>query len=306
MTGSFALRLPYQPCSRRLRHYPVNYLNGGAYEYGISKVAVNYGNLLLGTFTRNSTGSTNPGFGSWDAPGNVLPEPGPKPFSPALGVGSSINAFDPENDGVAPYDAVWNIGIQRELPSNMFLTVNYTGNRANHLPGQLNPIDQLPSRFLAQYGSKLGEPYATTGVQLGVPLPYPTFLRDFPNANVLQALRPYPQYSDIFDNFDMTGSSLYNAMQVSVEKRYTSGLSFLVSYNLSKMMSNTNSGFTSFASRALNKDNQKAEWSVDNNDETHMVSIAATYELPFGKGRPFMNRGGVVNAILGGGRLARF
>ncbi len=102
--------------------FSVNYLNGGAYEYGISKVAVNYGNLLLGTFTRNSTGSTTPGFGSWDAPGNVLPEPAPTPFRPGLGVGSSINGFDPENDGVAPYDAVWNIGIQRELPSNMFLT----------------------------------------------------------------------------------------------------------------------------------------------------------------------------------------
>jgi hypothetical protein len=284
--------------------FSVNYLNGGAYEYGISKVAVNYGNLLLGTFTRPSTGSTNPGFGSWDAAGNILPEPGLKPFSPSLGVGSSINGFDPNNDGVAPYDAVWNIGVQRELPSNMFLTVNYTGNRANHLPSQLNPINQLPSGFVAQYGSKLGDPYATTGVALGIPLPYPTFLTDFPTANVLQALRPYPQYSDIFNNFDMTGSSLYHAIQVQVEKRYTNGLSFLVSYNLSKMMSNTNSGFTSFASRALNKDNQKAEWSIDNNDQTNMVNIAATYELPFGKGRPFLNRGGVVNAILGGWQIS--
>ncbi len=38
----------------------VNFLNGGAYEYGISKVAVNYGNLLVGSYTRNSTGSTVP------------------------------------------------------------------------------------------------------------------------------------------------------------------------------------------------------------------------------------------------------
>ncbi len=284
--------------------FSVNYLNGGAYEYGISKVAVNYGNLLLGTFTRPSTGSTNPGFGSWDAPGNILPEPAPRPFSPTVGNASTINAFDPNADGVAPYDAVWNIGIQRELPSSMFLTLNYTGNRANHLPSQLNPINQLPSQFLTQYGSQLGDPYATTGVKLGIPLPYPTFLTDFPTATVLQALRPYPQYADIFNNFDMNGSSFYNAMQVTVEKRYTNGLSFLVSYNLSKMMSNTSSGFTSFAARALNKDNQKSEWSIDNNDQTNMVNIAATYELPFGKGRPFMNRGGVVNAILGGWQIS--
>ena len=102
----------------------------------------------------------------------------------------------------------------------------------------------------------------------------------------------------------MTGSSLYNALQIQVEKRYTNGLSFLVSYNLSKMMSNTNSGFTSFASTALNKTNQAAEWSIDNNDQPEMVNIAATYELPFGKGRAFMNRGGIVNAVLGGWQIS--
>ncbi|MDQ2844321.1 MAG: TonB-dependent receptor [Acidobacteriota bacterium] len=280
----------------------VNYLNGGAYEYGISKVAVNYGNLLLGSFTRNSTGSTTPGFGSWD--NTQLPVPAATPFSPSLGIGTSINGFDPNFDGVAPYDAVWNIGIQRELPFNMFLTANYTGNRANRLPSQLNPVNQLSPVYLNRYGSLLGQSYASTGPGLGIGLPYPTFLNDFPSANVLQALRPYPQYSDIFNNFDMTGSSLYNALQLQIEKRYTNGLSFLVSYNLSRMMSNTNSGFTSFASRSLNKNNQAAEWSIDNNDQTHAVNIAATYELPFGKGRAFMNRGGVVNAVLGGWQIS--
>lgn len=282
--------------------FSVNYLNGGAYEYGISKVAVNYGNLLLGSFTRPSLSSTTPGFGSWDS--NILPTPGPTPFSPSVGNATSINAFDPQRDGVAPYDAVWNIGIQRELPGNMFLTANYTGNRANHLPSQLNPINQLPSQYLAQYGSQLGKPFATAGAGLGIPLPYPSFNQDFPKASVLQALRPYPQYSDIFNNFDMNGSALYQAMQLQVEKRYTSGLSFLVSYSLSKMMSNTSSGFTSFAARSLNKDNQQSEWSIDNNDQTHVIKLAGTYELPFGKGRPFMNRGGIANVILGGWQIS--
>ncbi|MGA8029197.1 MAG: TonB-dependent receptor [Bryobacteraceae bacterium] len=279
-----------------------NYLDGGAYEYGTSKVAVNYGNLLQGTFSRPSTGSTTPGFGSWDT--NIQPYPAPTPFSPSLGIGSQIDAFDPATDGRAPYDIVWNIGIQRELPFNMFLSANYTGNRGNFLPAQLNPINQINPAYLSQYGSLLGQPYATTGVGLGIPLPYPTFEANFPTATVLQALRPYPQYSGIFNNFDDTGSSLYHAMQVTLTKRYTSGLSFLVSYNLSRMMSNTNSGFTSFASASLNKDNQKAEWSVDNNDQPQMINIAATYELPFGKGRTFMNRGGVMNAVLGGWQIS--
>ncbi len=286
--------------------FSMNYLDGGAYEYGTSKVAVNYGNLLVGSFSAPSTGSTNPGFGSWNS--NVLPFPSPVPFSNGLGTGTFINAFNPAVDGWAPYDVVWNIGIQRELPGNLFFSAAYTGNRANRLPSQLNPINQLSPQFLAQYGSSLGLPYATAGPSLGIPLPFANFLTVEPNATVLQALRPYPQFqgSDggIFNNFDDTGSSLYHAMQVSLEKRYTNGLSFLVSYNLSRMMSDTNSGFTSFAALALNKDNQKAEWSIDNNDQTNMINIAGTYELPFGRGRQFMNSGGVVNAILGGWQIS--
>lgn len=282
-----------------------NYLDGGAYEYGTSKVAVNYGNLLLGSFTRASTGSVTPGFGSWDT--NLLPEPALVPFSPTLGVGTgSLNAFDPETDGIAPYNLAWSIGIQRELPGQTFLTVSYVGNRGNFLPSQLNPINQLYPGYLTNYGSLLGESVTSpAAVAAGIPIPYSNFVSDFgSSATVLQALRPYPQYSNIFNNFDNTGSSLYNAFQVTLQKRFSNGLGFLVSYNLSKMMSNTNSGFTSFANSSLNKTNQAAEWSIDNNDETNIVKVAGTYELPFGKGRRFLNKGGITNVILGGWQIS--
>ncbi|MBV8903574.1 MAG: TonB-dependent receptor, partial [Acidobacteriia bacterium] len=88
--------------------FSMNYLDGGAYEYGTAKVAVNYGNLLLGSYSTASTSSSVPGYGSWDT--QVLPSPSPVPFSPGLGTGTFINAFDPAQDGRAPYDLVWNIG----------------------------------------------------------------------------------------------------------------------------------------------------------------------------------------------------
>ena len=279
-----------------------NYLDGGAYEYGTNKVAVNYGNLLDGAFTRNSTGSTTPGFGSWDS--NTLPLPGPIPFSPTLGIGNQINAFSPK-DGIAPYDLVWNIGIQRELPSNMLLTATYTGNRANFLPSQLNPINQLNPQYLS-YGSLLGQSVTSPGaVSAGITPPYAGFLNTYGNsATVSQALVPYPQYSGIFNNFDNTGSSLYNAMQITLEKRYSQGLSFLVSYNLSMMMSNTSSGFSSFTNGALNKNNQSSEWTIDNNDQTNAINIAGTYELPIGKGKAFLGDKGWVSNVLGNWRIS--
>lgn len=279
-----------------------NYLDGGAYEYGTNKVAVNYGNLLDGAFSRGSTGTTTPGFGSWD--GNILPAPGSVPFSPTIGNAVGVNAFS-RNDGIAPYDIVWNFGVQRELPYNMLLSAHYTGNRANFLPSQLNPINQLNQSYLTlgnTLGALVGSPAANAA---GIGSPYPNFLSDYgSSATVLQALRPYPQFASIMNNFDNTGSSLYNALQLVVEKRYTTGLSFLVSYNLSRMMSNTNSGFTSFANVSLNKNNQAAEWSIDNNDQTNAINIAGTYELPIGKGKPFLNNKGLASNLIGGWQIS--
>jgi hypothetical protein len=283
--------------------FSMNFLDGGAYEYGTSKVAVNYGNLLDGSTTYKSTGTPTPGFGNWDT--QSLPLPGPKPFSPALGVASAINAFDPNRDGIAPYALVWNIGIQRQLPAQLFLSASYTGNRGNRLTSQLNPINQLGPNYLP-LGPILGDLVTSPqAIAAGIRIPYSGFVQQFGSAaTVLQALLPYPQYASIFNNFDDNGSSLYNALQVQVEKRYSSGLSFLVAYSLSHMQSNTSSGFTSFASASLNKNNQKAEWSVDSNDQPNVINIAATYELPFGKGKKFLNHGGITNAVVGGWQLS--
>jgi hypothetical protein len=55
----------------------------------------------------------------------------------------------------------------------------------------------------------------------------------------------------------------------------------------------------------LNKNNQAAEWSVDGNDQPQALNLAATYELPFGKGRRYMtNANAVVNAIAGGWQIS--
>jgi hypothetical protein len=279
-----------------------NYMDGGAYEYGTSKVAVNYGNLLIGSFHRNSTGSTTPGFGSWDS--NILPIPAATPFSPTLGIGQSINAFSP-TDGIAPYVVAWSIGIQRELPHNTLLSVHYTGNRGNYLPAQLNPPNQMGAQYLS-LGSTLGLPInSPQAVAAGVGAPFPSFLSVYgSSATVQQALRPYPQYSSVFNNFDDSGSSLYEALQVQAERRFSNGFMFLVTYNLSRMMSNTNSGFSSFANSDLNKNNQKAEWTLDNNDQPNMINIAGVYELPIGKGKALLNNGGVVGNVLGGWGLS--
>ncbi len=278
--------------------FSMNFLDGGAYEFGTNKVAVSYGNLLQGVVTRVSNNSTVPGYGSWD--NKVLPLPPPTPFTPTIGNGSDIHAFN-RTANTAPYITTWNAGIQRELPWNLFFTGTYVGNKVVHLASALNPFNQLNPAYLAQYGSQLGQPVTSIP---GAPIPYAGFLNDFPGASLQQALRPYPQYANIINNFDQTGAAFYNALQLTGEKRFTGGLSFLVSYTLSRSMSNTNSGFSTFANNSLNKQNQAAEWSVDNNDQTNNVRISGTYELPIGPGKPFLNQKGFLSQVFGGWQVS--
>jgi hypothetical protein len=278
--------------------FSVAFLNGGAYEYGTNKVAVNYGNLLVGSFTRGSTGGTSSSYGSWDT--NLLPNPSPTPFNSSLGVGTQINALS-KSDGYAPYSQQWNVNVQRELPYNTFLTAAWVGNRVIHLPSQLNVPNQLNPKYFA-LGSDLQLSFADGSAQAkGYALPYPNFVQDFGgSATVGQSLTPYPQYSYIYNNFEASGTTYYQGLQLQVEKRFTNGLSFLAGYTLSRLWDNTSSGFGSFTAAALNKYNQKPEWTVSGSDEPNTFKMSGTYELPIGPGKKYFTNKGVTGQILGG------
>ncbi len=278
--------------------FDVAFLNGGAYEYGTNKVAVNYGNLLVGSFTRNSTGGNNSSYGSWDT--NIMPNPSPTPFNTGLGGGNQIDAFS-RNDGYAPYSQQWNVNLQREMGWNVFVTAAWVGNRVVHLPSQLNRINQMDPKYDAIYGSQLADTFAPGQTSVdGVPLPYTNFVNDFGgSATVAQALTPYPQYSYIFNNFEGYGTTYYQSGQVEIEKRFSQGLSFLAGYTLSRLMDNTSSGFSSFTAGGINKYNQRPEWAVSNSDEPQTLKVSGTYELPIGPGKRFLNNHTAGNLVGG-------
>jgi hypothetical protein len=282
--------------------FAVAFLNGGAYEYGTSKVAVNYGNLLTGVFKRNTTGTPIPAFGSWDT--NILPDPPATPFNTGLGAGSQIDAFS-ENDGFAPYAQQWNVNYQRQIPYNMFFKAAWLGNRVIHLPSQLNKIDQLDPKYLS-LGSQLGLQYSTGAAQAaGFALPYMNFVNDFGGSGtVAQALEPYPQYSYIFNNFEGSGTTYFQSMQLELDKRFSDGLAFLTGYTLSHQMDNTSSGFSSFANGGINKYDQKPEWAISSNNSLQTLKISGTYELPIGPGKHFFPNHGISGQLLGGWQVA--
>ncbi len=278
-------------------------LDGGAYEFGTSFAASFMSSLLAGTYLRNSSGGNVPGVGSWDA--NPLPYPQPTPFNPSIGNGGVIFAFDPKVVGRAPYDSAWNIGVQRELPWNMFLTASYVGNRAIHLPTTLSLTNQ-PYPSVLKYGALLGEPVnSPAAVAAGIKIPYPGFVQQFGgSATVIQSLTPFPQYSGFFPVYELAGTAFYNTAQIQAEKRFSGGLSFLGSLTAGRLMANTAIGSAPFSPNGLNAFDSRSEYVPSYIDQSYSVKIVATYELPIGYRKKYLNSKGVVAQIVGGWQVS--
>jgi len=110
---------------------------------------------------------------------------------------------------------------------------------------------------------------------------------------VAQALRAYPQYTNIDDMYQPTGYNFYNALQVRLQKRYSSGLSFLGAYTLAKnigfpggdIFGDTGGGG---GAKAMDTFNRKLEKTTVSGDQTHIFIMSWNYELPFGRGKRFL------------------
>lgn len=84
----------------------------------------------------------------------------------------------------------------------------------------------LPSSLL-RLGDVLNEPVSDHPQYL----PFPTFDTSL---TVAQALRPYPQYGRVDEQFPYNTNSNYNSLQVTVTRHLTSNLGFLAAYTFSK------------------------------------------------------------------------
>jgi hypothetical protein len=112
----------------------------------------------------------------------------------------------------------------------------------------------------------------------------------------LQAAKPYPIFGDV-TLYGNNADSYYHSGQLKWEKRFSQGLAYTLSYAFSKHIDEKVAP-TPFAPEGY--DRGRSEF-----DRTHIFAVNGIYELPFGKGRQYMNNAHpVVNAILGGWQLA--
>lgn len=209
----------------------------------------------------------------------------------------------------------YTIDVQRELPFNLVASVGYIGHRADRLRSNFGRPNALPLEAL-----RLGNEILTTNINavtplqrsfassIGITIPangaavYVNNGVPF-NGNVGQALRPFPQYGRVTDILESEGESEYNALQLKIDRRFSQDFSFGASYTFSRLYGNASEDILGGSPLDGILQNPYDLEGLKTVSPTHSPRVFVTNflaEIPFGKGKRFLDRGGLVNALLGG------
>ncbi|HWB96223.1 MAG TPA: hypothetical protein VG672_05960, partial [Bryobacteraceae bacterium] len=158
--------------------------------------------------------------------------------------------------------------VQQQLPGNAVLTVAYVGSQGRNL-------------FLRSITNKIVS--VDTDPKTGAAI----INREFGN-----------RFAEI-DYKTSGGTSHYNALQTSLNRRFSRGLTLAAQYNWSHDIGN--SGGSNEARTAANNYDFGADYGNNTFDVRHTFNLSALYELPYGKGRRYGSQiGSLADAVLGG------
>jgi hypothetical protein len=243
-------------------------------EYDIAAPVVLYsGFSTQGTFVSSNNGATpafllKNGFPALSSPTTAQLTPGYGAVPVGQTPTTSVTFFQPQRNTGYLYQT--SLDIQHEFGRGMMLDVGFLGTFGHDLTGTVpQSINQVPTNELGPGN--------------------------------LQALRPFPQFSNVQILGADIGRSNYKALNIGVDRRLTNGLQFKVNYTYSIFLDNLNArsevgnvpAFTNYY-------NQANDYGFSANDLRHRLVVSTIYELPIGKGKLFSPSNRIVSGLIGG------
>lgn len=231
-------------------------------------------------------------------PARYLRDPFPdglnQPPGNSLGANTLIgqNVTTQLRDIVVPYSQQYNVGIQYQLRSFLF-DVGYVGSHGVNQAINIS-MNQLPVQLFS-LGAALNEqvPNPFLGLVDRGTFANPTLSRG-------QLLRPFPQFTDVQNNYQTSGSMSYNSLQAKVERRFADGFSLLLAYTWSKNIGNVGERYH-IGTGVANQYDLDAERGLSPLDIPHRLTITYLYELPFGRGKTLLSgASGLLGALVSG------
>jgi hypothetical protein len=265
----------------------------GMYSYNFSQDTYGQG-IGAGSINTSTGNTTDPNLGTGPNPLISLSAPASVADSVLNYVVGSPNAripftylnlTQPSSQTFVPYNVPvgrineWQVSIEHQFAGNYMASVSYVGSHGSNL----------------QFPTDINQITSATGIAASSA-----------NGSAVQADRPFPAWGTLSGN-NYNGKSNYNALQLGVTKRYTSGFLFSFNFVHSHFLDDQDSG--GWGSRGGTQywqiaNDPAANYGNSNFDIPNAFKGYASYELPFGEGKRFLSNGKAINELVGGWRIA--
>lgn len=178
------------------------------------------------------------------------------------------------------YVETWGLTMEHQLPANFLFSVQYIGSHGVHLFSR-GAVNLCTEPVTLNNSNSFG-------------------------ADCVRTLDPYYPNGNPFGSVDIKrdiGSSTYEALGASLERRFTNGFAFQSRYTWSHSINDGSVGGGESTGpenvNCLECDKGPSIYDIRNN-----IAVNTEYELPFGPGKPYMNHTGALGKVLGGWSLS--
>jgi hypothetical protein len=185
---------------------------------------------------------------------------------------------------VLPTLDAWNLTVQRQVTSTISAEIAYVGNKGTHgFSGDGPNYDVNP---VSMFGFQTIDP--ATGVNYTAPTRRPLCREDATGACTGIG-------DDLGNYYGNDASSSYNALEVKVDKRFNRGLQFIAHYTYAHANAYDSNYYAI---------SHPIAYGPNDFVRNHVFVVNTVYELPFGKGKPFLGSANrAVDYIVGGWQL---
>ena len=192
--------------------------------------------------------------------------------------GSTFGGFTNAPNYTDPRSQQWNLQIERQIGATSMVSLAYVGSRTQRL------------EFCCKANFPQGGPFCQNNANAGFTCPSTPL-----TANQINQLESMPFAAQGWNFSQSTGYSNYNALEAQFQKRFSQGLQTLVAFTWEKCLGDSNGGFGAEngaeGAQTQYYFNAAAAKGPCAFDIPKVFNWSAVYELPFGKGKRWLQSG---------------